>query len=339
MPDPVPAPGRRVRVLQSVQLGGPRPSYADHVAGHLDPGRFEVLSFSYRTALTGRWDVLHVHWPENLLRHRSPVRRVLRAVLFALVLLRIRWTRPVVVRTAHNIAPHEGDSAVERSLLAGLDRAVTWHVRLVDGTPLRPGAAAVTIPHGHYRAELGAPVPPADDRSLLFFGYLRPYKGVDALLAAFAAVPDTDVRLVVAGEPASAGMRTLVEEAAAADPRVTGRLGFAADDELAGLVRASSVVVLPYREIHNSGVVFAALSLGRPVLVPENAVTAALREEIGPDWVLGFSHPLTAEDLTGALAAAARRDPTVEPDLSGRGWAAVAHRYAEVFTSTPGRRR
>lgn len=339
MPDLDATRGRRVRVLQSVQLGGPRPSYADHVADHLDPDRFEVLSFSYRTALTGRWDVLHVHWPENLLRHRSRPRRALRAVLFALVLLRIRWSRPVVVRTAHNIAPHEGDSSVERSLLAALDRAVTWHVRLVEETPLRPGAAAVTIPHGHYRAELGTPAPPTDDRSLLFFGYLRPYKGVDALLTAFAAVPDADVRLVVAGEPASADMRSLVAEAAAADPRVTGRLGFAADDELAALVRASAVVVLPYREIHNSGVVFAALSLGRPVLVPENAVTAALREEIGPDWVLGFTHPLTAEDLTGALAVAARRDPAAEPDLAGRGWTAVAHRYAEVFTATPGRRR
>lgn len=331
----MPERDRPTRVLQSVLLGGAQPSYADHVAGHADPARLQMLSFSYRTALLGRWDVLHVHWPENLLRHRSRPRRALRTVLFGLLLLRVLVLRPVVVRTVHNVTPHEGERPVERLLLAGLDRLVTWHVRLNEETPLRPGAAAVTIPHGHYRAELGDAAPAGDGSTLLFFGYLRPYKGVDALLGAFAGTTDPALRLVVAGEPASGEMRALVQDAAAGDSRVTGRLGFTPDAELAGLVRASAVVVLPYREIHNSGVVFAALSLGRPVLVPENPVTAALRAEVGADWVLGFTHPLTAEDLTGALATAARRDPAAAPDLAGRDWGQVADRYAEVFTRRP----
>jgi len=326
---------RPVRVLQSVLLGGAQPSYADHVAGRLDPTRVQPLSFSYRTALTGRWDVLHVHWPENLVRHRSRPRRVLRTVLFALLLVRIRVLRPVVVRTVHNTTPHEGGRPVETALLAALDRAVTWHVRLTDETPVRAGAAAVTIPHGHYRAELGDAGTPADPRCLLFFGYLRPYKGLDALLAAFAGTTDPQLRLVVAGEPASAEMRALVTDAAGADPRVTPHLGFVADDALAALVGGSAVVVLPYREIHNSGVVFAALSLGRPVLVPENPVTAALRAEVGEEWVRGFTHPLTATDLTDALAAAAGRDPAATPDLAGRDWSTVAESYTGVFTSRP----
>ncbi|WP_369140400.1 glycosyltransferase [Modestobacter versicolor] len=335
MPDPTPSQpgGRPVRVLQSVRLGGAHPSYADHVAAALDPQRLELLSFSYRTALVGRWDVLHVHWPENLIRHRSRPRQALRCVLFALLLLRIRVLRPGVVRTVHNVAPHERGHRVERALLAALDRRVTCHVRLNDETKVRRGAPVVTIPHGHYRAELGAAgdLPRDDGRTLLFFGFLRPYKGVDVLVEAFGQLADPAARLVVAGEPATPAMRALVEDAAAADPRVEPHLSFLPDEELSALVRAATVVVLPYREIHNSGVLFAALSLACPVLVPENAVTAALRAEVGADWVRGFTHPLTADDLSAALAAAADRDPAAVPELAGREWSAVADRYAAVF--------
>ncbi|CCH85903.1 Exopolysaccharide xanthan biosynthesis glycosyltransferase [Modestobacter italicus] len=320
-------------MLQSVRLGGGHPSYADHVAAASDPVRVELLSFSYRTALTGHWDVLHVHWPENLIRRRSRPRRALRAVLFALLLLRISVRRPGVVRTVHNVAPHEPGHRFERALLAVLDRCVTCFVRLNDETPVRPGVPVVTIPHGHYRDELDpAGDPPTDDgRTLLFFGFLRPYKGVDALVEAFGELADPSARLVIAGEPANAAMRALVEEAAAADPRVEPHLTFLSDEDLGALVRRATVVVLPYREIHNSGVLFAALSLACPVLVPENAVTAALRAEVGADWVRGFTHPLTAGDLSSALRQAADRDPAAVPDLAGREWSAVADRYAEVF--------
>jgi beta-1,4-mannosyltransferase len=322
---------RPVRVLQSVLLGLGQPTYPDHVAAASDPAQVQMLSFSYRTALGGSWDVLHLHWPENLLRHRSRARRAIRAVLLGLLLVRITVFRPGVVRTLHNVAPHEPGTRVERVLLAALDRTVTCRVRLTDLTPVPAGAPAVTIPHGHYRSELGAPVPTADTASLLFFGFLRPYKGVDALLGAFAGLADPAAQLVIAGKPADAGMRTLVEAGCAADPRVSAHLEFLADPELARLVAASTVVVLPYREIHNSGVVFAALSLGRPVLVPENPVTAALRAEVGAEWVIGFEHPLTAADLADALATAARRDPAVQPDLAGREWTTVAQRYAAVY--------
>jgi beta-1,4-mannosyltransferase len=336
---PTPYPERPVRVLQSVRLGAGRPSYADHVVAALDGRRVEAFSFSYRTALAGRWDVLHLHWPEYLLRHPSRRRRLLRAALFALMLVRISVLRPGVVRTMHNVAPHESGRRLERALLAALDRRVTCHVRLNEETPVPPGARAVTIPHGHYRAELGEPGegPAGDGRTFLFFGYLRPYKGVDVLLEAFAQVADPAARLVIAGEPGTSAMRALVESAAERDVRVEPRLEFLSDDELAVLVRRSSVVVLPYREIHNSGVLFAALSLARPVLVPENPVTAALREEIGADWVLGFHQPLTAADLEGALAEAAGRPSAAVPALEGREWPAVAELYTEVFLSRPSR--
>jgi beta-1,4-mannosyltransferase len=316
---------RPILVLQSVRLGAGHPSYADHVATALDLQRVAPLSFSYRTALVGRWDVLHVHWPENLLRHASPWRRRLRAVLFALLLIRIVVLRPGVVRTMHNVAPHESGRRLEGALLAALDRRVTCHVRLNDETPVPPGARAVTIPHGHYRAELGEPGdgPTDDGRTFLFFGYLRPYKGVDVLVAAFAGVADPAARLVIAGEPGTSAMRALVESAAERDARIEPRL-----------VSLATVVVLPYREIHNSGVVFAALSLARPVLVPENPVTASLRAEIGADWVLGFDQPLTAVDLEVALTQANRRPATAVPALEGREWPAVAERYTAVFCSS-----
>ncbi|KQS68848.1 hypothetical protein ASG41_08045 [Modestobacter sp. Leaf380] len=326
-------------MLQSVRLGGAHPSYMDHVAGQLDPRRVVVSSFSYRAALLDDWDVLHVHWPENLVRHRRKTRAWVRTALLVALLCRVRFRGSGVVRTLHNVAPHEEGGLVERTVLTLLDRSVTCHVRLNEATHGRADTPMVTIPHGHYRAEMAGPSngSHAAGRGLMFFGFLRPYKGIDALVSAFADVSDPEERLVIAGEPADEAMRTLVERAAASDPRLELHLGFLPDEELAELVASVALVVLPYKEIHNSGVVFAALSLARPVLVPENDVTAALRREVGPEWVHGFHHPLEADHLAQALAAAGSRDAGIRPDLGGRDWSAVAAQYTTVFEDCAGR--
>lgn len=327
-----------LRILQSVRLGGDKPSYMDHVAARLDPARDTVLPFSYRQALTGQWDVLHMHWPEYLIRHRNRGRRILRSLLFALLVLRVRIARRGVVRTLHNVMPHERGRSIESVLLRAMDRRVTHYVRLNDLTPVRDGVGATTIPHGHYRDESHEDGDrPADHKTFVFFGYLRPYKGVDALARAFARLEDRELRLVIAGEPASDEMRAQVEAIAAADPRVEVHLEFLAEEQLATVVQGGAVVVLPYREIHNSGVVFAALSMGRPVLVPENEVTANLRSDVGQEWVLGFQPPLCPADLRAALDLARSRPPGARPRLDGRDWASVAEAYSAVYRRSLGR--
>lgn len=321
-----------MRVLLSVRGGNPATNpYVRQLADAVTAAGAEVAWFSWRRGILGRYDVLHVHWPEVLLRRAGRPARLAAQARFALLLTRLAATRTPVVRTLHNVGTHESGGRVERLLLRTLDRRTACWVLLNPHTPLpRPGPAAV-IPHGHYRDwfapyAVGEPIP----GRVLTFGLLRPYKGTDGLLAAFAAVPGDGVALRVVGRPTTGPMRELVQAAAAADPRVTAHLDHVGDAALAAEVGAAQLVVLPYRNLHNSGALLLALSLGRPVLVPAGPTTAELATEVGPGWLHLYEGELTAEVLAKALAEDL---PPVPPDLSAREWPDAARRHLDVYAA------
>jgi beta-1,4-mannosyltransferase len=74
-------------------------------------------------------------------------------------------------------------------------------------------------------------------------------------------------------------------ERGARRPRVRLTLRHADDDELVEAVGEAQVVVLPYRQMHNSGALLLALSLDRRVLVPSGPVTDELAARVGEHWV------------------------------------------------------
>jgi beta-1,4-mannosyltransferase len=86
------------------------------------------------------------------------------------------------------------------------------------------------------------------------------------------------------------------------------------------VVTSAQLVVLPYREMHNSGTALTALSLDRPVLVPDNEVTRRLAHEVGDAWVHHFRGDLDARDIETALDEAAALGDSDRPDLSLREW-------------------
>jgi glycosyltransferase involved in cell wall biosynthesis len=283
----------------------------------------ELLTFSWRRALTGRFDVFHAHWPEILVEGRDPVRRLVRQVLFALLLARLWATRTPLVRTIHNPELPRGLSRRQLFLLRAAERRTTLWIRLNAFTELPSGASTETIPHGHYRdwfAEFPRQQPTPG--RLVFVGQIRGYKGVEQLVAAFrstsAAAPEVTLR--VAGRPTSDELAERIRDCAAGDDRISLDLRFLPDEQLVAEITGAQLVVLPYPEMHNSGGVLAALSLGRPVLVPDNEVNRALAEEVGRDWVLTYPGTLTGETLLSALRAVQNGSATPAPDLDLRGW-------------------
>lgn len=326
--------GREVRVLQS--FPEPRATtnpYLVLLARSLDArDHVRVQTFSWRTALFGRYDVFHVHWPEILVGGRTRPGALLRQALFLALLVRLRVGRRPLVRTQHNLALPEGLNRRQVLLLRLLDRWTDGYVRLTELTPTRPDVPVQTIPHGDYRGWYAQQQRrPSRPGRIAYVGQVRRYKGVEQLLGAFVALPDPALTLHVAGRPSSSAIADRVRALATVDSRVRLHLEHLTDEDLVAAVTSAELVVLPYRAMHNSGVVIAALSLERPVLVPDNEVNRSLRQECGPAWVHLYSGGLTAQSLADALRQLRRDPPGRPPALERRDWAEAARAHEHLY--------
>lgn len=325
---------RKIRVMQS--FGAPRPTTNPYIVMLRDclaaSDEVEHLPFSWRTALTGSFDVLHVHWPDTLLAGRSWATRAGKRAAFAALLARLRLRRTAVVRTVHNLSEPAGPR-IDRALISALDRLTTLRIRISASTPETPGVDSVLIPHGHYR-DWYADMPREDPvpGRLAYIGLVKPYKGVDGLVTAFeqARADDPSLTLDISGKPADEATARWMRTAQEQVPGLTVTARYVDENEFVAAVTRAALVVLPYRHMHNSGSALAALSLDRPVLVPENPTTRALAAEVGGGWVRTFSGELTAADLRAALAVGSQPIGG-RPNLAGREWSDAASRHAAAY--------
>jgi glycosyltransferase involved in cell wall biosynthesis len=259
-----------------------------------------------------------------------------RTVAFVRDLRRMRARGLRLLWTCHNLLPHESHSrAVDIAVRIALSRfADVTVVHSADAArKLRrwfghTGPLVTTLmgnfsgfyPDPPSRAEARAALGlPAEGVVLLFFGYLRPYKGVDALIRAFRQLPDRDVSLVVAGGYISQAFRDEVVGIAAGDPRVRLFLGVVPDADVSRYFAAADLVALPFRRILTSASLMLALSQGVPVIVP---ATRALSDYINDDVasVLPPDEPL---ERGLAAAVAAVRSGRLQAGERVRAWAST----------------
>ncbi|HNV10532.1 MAG TPA: glycosyl transferase [Propionibacteriaceae bacterium] len=291
-----------------------------------------VLNFSWRTALLGTYDVFHVHWPEILVDGHSPLKKAARQGLFVALMTRLQLTRRPLVRTLHNLELPRGISHVETGLLRWAERRTTLWIAINDQTPREPGRHYALALHGHYRDWYSRhPRSQVIPGRIGFFGMIRGYKNVPGLVRALRELDDPSLSLRVSGRPSHDGLVTEITEAAGDDPRVHLEFGFLDDADLVELVTSSELVVLPYPEMHNSGSAFAALSLGRPVLLPDNEVNRLLADEVGADWVQSYHGELTGRAIVQALEAVRGIAPGAAPNLSSRDWGPIAGQHVAAY--------
>ena len=114
------------------------------------------------------------------------------------------------------------------------------------------------------------------DNTILFFGNLGPYKGVDLLVTAFQRIAGTNAkyRLIIAGKPRGGCEKYVagIEEAirnSGIQNQVQLSIGFVPDDRLEAYFKAADLLVLPYRFISQSAVLLMAYSFGLPVVATD----------------------------------------------------------------------
>ena len=276
-----------------------------------------------------RPDVVHVQW---LVFQRYDLRW----------LQRLGRERPLVL-TAHNVVPHEGETDVERRrrLYAAFDRIVVHSSQ--GAAQLErygvPRERVVRIPHGTFNAPPRAAIEPPTGRTVVYFGLIRGYKGLDVLVRAMERV--TDARLVVAGDPLEPvePVRELARDLGV-DDRIDWRLGYLPTDEIEPLMREATITVFPYRSGGSaSGPLATALGHGRPAVVSD--VLGETVAEYGAGLVVPRGEPeaLAAAinrllDDPAALADAYRGAERAREALS---WDAIAEAHEALYADLVGR--
>jgi glycosyltransferase involved in cell wall biosynthesis len=247
--------------------------------------------------------------------------------------------RPPLVLTAHDVLPREGGArrrAAQRRLYEHFDAVVvhTEHGRARLTQQLGVDERRVhVIPHGAFAhlADLPAAPPPfqTDKRVVLFFGLLRPYKGLDVLLQAWRGIDDAELWIV--------GMPRMDIAALSSDAPANVRLvpRFVGDAELPAYFARADLVVLPYREIEQSGVLFTALAFGKPLLVSDVGGFAELAARGAAHAVAPGDAAALHDALVGLLANPAALASLGERALSAArgeyGWQQIAERTLALY--------
>jgi beta-1,4-mannosyltransferase len=313
----------------------------------------EVCEYSPRLALTRNFDILNLHWPEQRLLKESPVKSLLSCLFLFLTIDLLRFRGCRVIWTVHNLSPHDCrypslERWYYRRLLSRIDgylslgQTATTSLRKKFAVPEQIPIQA--IPHGHYqdvyptssmsssRNILGIP---RHVKVILFFGQIRPYKNLGALIKAFHGCAGNELCLLIAGNSSGQMTQDLMDQISD-DSRITLYSRHIRDDEVQLFFGACDLVVLPYKEILNSGSAILALSFNRPVLVPNIGAMRDLSDSLQPGWVRTYEGDLSAAHLHDALKAAETQHNTT-CDLHHLNWKTIAQQTLDFFHTVTAR--
>ena len=262
-------------------------------------------------------------------------------------LLGRRNGQPPRVFTLHYPLPAPGDRrgmARQRGLLERFD-AVVVHTdgaaeRLRREAGVRSDLVHV-IPHGpldyltrlEEERRLPAELAAVDGPVILFFGLLRPYKGIDTLLEAFAGIEGAE--LWIAGMPRMP-MEPLERLAAKAPGTVRFLPRFIPDPEIPALMRRADVLALPYRRIEQSGVLYTGLAFGKPMVLGDvGGFSEVGRRHGAAELVPPGDADALRDALAGLIADPGRREEltaatarAIAGDLS---WESIAARTLTLY--------
>jgi len=194
------------------------------------------------------------------------------APAFALIARMLRMRGVPVALLCHNFFDHDSGALkrfVSTRLLSQADAYLVHSSEQADWLrDLFPANPVVTHPHPTYDRFPTATnhQPPRGRLELLFFGFVRAYKGLDTLIDALALLGDREIYLTVAGEPWCDPDKLRADIRASGAPNIELHLEYVDDNAAANFFARADLVVLPYRSASGSGVAAVAYHYVRPIL-------------------------------------------------------------------------
>jgi len=237
-------------------------------------------------------------------------------------------TKALVV--CDNVLPHErkpGDKMLTKLFFSAVDYFILLSNKVLeDLLSLKPAAAYKVLPHPVY-SNFGLPVPKKqareklklkDEKLILFFGFIRDYKGLDLLLEALAKLKDSEIKLIVAGEFYTDKDKylSLIE-----DLKIGGSVRLFTDFIPSGEVKyyfsACDAVILPYKSATQSGIVQIAMNFRKPVIATDvgglkevvlNNKTGFIVDEINPEKLAAAIQKFYTENREEEFVANVERE-------------------------------
>ena len=255
-------------------------------------------------------------------------------VVFMANVLRRRGIRIALI--CHNLVDHDAGplkAAVARHVLGVADAYLVHssehrHALHVD----RPGKPVEQHPipvYGHFPPAT-TPLAKRGRLELLFFGFIRPYKGLDVLVEALRLLGDTSVHLTVIGEhwgDPSSLMATL-----SALPGIEYHLGYMSNEDAANYFERADFVILPYRKATGSAVASVAFHYDKPIIasrvggLPDVVLDGDTGLLVPPDDPMALAEVLRGTDRNQAKVLSAG----VHRFKAGNDWRSLCERLISL---------
>lgn len=218
-----------------------------------------------------------------------------------------------VVSILDNIIPHEhrpGDKILSKYFVSSIDAFIAMSKSVYDDLKsLNDKKPCLMSPHPIYdnfgtavsREEaIGSLGLDPSAKYMLFFGFIRDYKGLDILLKAIAdeRIKNSDIKLIVAGEFYNNSETYFeLEKQLGLDGKIIWRTDFIADEQVKNYFCASDIIVQPYKTATQSGVTQIAYHFEKPMLV----TNVGGLPEIVPNGKVGYSVEPEAKVIADAI--------------------------------------
>lgn len=251
-----------------------------------------------QSIVKNRPNVVHVHWPNYFMITGSKLGTYVKSTFFIVLLSTLKLFGVKIVWTVHNLVGHDGKFRSEELLFSKF----LAHIcnRLIVHCPSAEHDVKETygknlpisvIPHGSYIDYYENTITSLDARDklklneedmvFLYFGQVRPYKGVIELIDAFKKLDCQNARLLIVGKPFNKETATDINNSCGSDSRIRTILEFVPDEDIQIYMNAADVVILPYKNILTSGAAILAMSFGKPIVAPAVKCIADTFDENG----------------------------------------------------------
>lgn len=256
----------------------------------------------------------------------------------------VHWNRHTkVISIVDNMIPHEkrlGDTLFTKYFASSIDGFVTMSEKVKNDVKLFSHKPTLVSPHPIFD-HFGSAIPTLqartqlglgeNDKIILFFGYIRKYKGLDLLIQAMKdiRIQQLGIRLLVVGEFYDAAQPYInLVNSLALQNQITFYDQFVPDQEVTNYVSAADFIIQPYKNATQSGVTPLAYHFSKPMLVTN---VGGLADTV-PHLKVGVVTEPTSEDIANGIVqlydlGAAHFMPYIQEERKKYTWEQMTEKF------------